>query len=85
MDEIHLSDEDRAFVEAEVRAGRYSSVEDVVRAGLSLLEEQQVRRRKLKTLAVAAEADIAAGRFHEYENLDDLIADLEELTVEATH
>ncbi len=38
MDEIHLSEEDRAFVEAEVRAGRYGSVEDVVRAGLSLLQ-----------------------------------------------
>ncbi len=44
-----------------------------------------MRRLKLKTCAAAAEADIAAGRFHEYETVDELIADLEELTVEATH
>ena len=33
------------FVEAQVGAGRYSNASEVVRAGLCLLEEQELRRQ----------------------------------------
>jgi antitoxin ParD1/3/4 len=43
------------FIDAQVRAGRYGSASDVVRAGLRLLEEHDARLRALQTALVAGE------------------------------
>jgi antitoxin ParD1/3/4 len=40
---VSLGDHFAEFVEDRVRAGRYNTVSDVVRAGLRLLEEQEAR------------------------------------------
>lgn len=40
---ISLGDHFAEFVEDRVRAGRYNTASDVVRAGLRLLEEQEAR------------------------------------------
>ncbi|BBU32986.1 antitoxin ParD (plasmid) [Burkholderia sp. THE68] len=50
---VSLGDHFADFVENRVRAGRYSTASDVVRAGLRLLEEQEAR---LDTLRSALEA-----------------------------
>ena len=58
MTEIHLTEEEQAFIERKLKTGAFRSVEDVVRAGLELLErdEDQLRR-----MIDAADAQVAAG------------------------
>lgn len=77
MDEIHLSEEDRAFVEAEVKAGRYLSAEDVVRAGLSLLQTVSPEGMDdLRRLISAGDTDFEAGDFATFSSADMLKADI---------
>jgi len=47
----HFSD----FIGEQIRAGRYGSASDVVRAGLRLLEEQEARVRALQDALIAGE------------------------------
>ena len=50
-----LGDVFSRFVEAQVEQGRYSSASDVVRAGLRLLEEQELRLAALRSALVEGE------------------------------
>lgn len=68
MDDIHLSDEDRRFVEANVRNGSYRDASDVIHAGLQSLQREAVLRRLIQE----GEDDIAAGRFYEFGEGDSL-------------
>jgi antitoxin ParD1/3/4 len=43
------------FIEAQVDQGRYSSASDVVRAGLRLVEEQELRLAALRSALVEGE------------------------------
>lgn len=47
----HFSD----FVDSQVKAGRYSNASDVVRAGLRLLEEQEIKLAALRQALVEGE------------------------------
>ena len=47
----HFSD----FVEGQVKAGRYGNASDVVRAGLRLLEEQEIKLAALRQALVEGE------------------------------
>jgi len=70
---IQLSDEDRAFIEERVRTGLYKDVNDVVHAGLQALQRDEAT---LKQLIQEGDDDIAAGRFYEFgedDNLTDFI------------
>lgn len=71
MTEIHLTEEEQAFIDAKLRSGVYRSAEDVVRAGLQLLDrdDEQVRRA-----IDAADAQIAAGETLPFESAD-VVAD----------
>ena len=44
-----------SFVEAQIGQGRYSSASDVVRAGLRLLEEQEVQLEALRAALIEGE------------------------------
>ena len=44
-----------SFVEAQIDQGRYSSASDVVRAGLRLLEEQEVQLEALRAALIEGE------------------------------
>lgn len=63
------------FVESRVRSGRYANADEVVQAGLRLLEEDEaIREAKIVRLREAAQVgidDIAAGRFTEF-SVDDV-------------
>ncbi|MBT9368482.1 type II toxin-antitoxin system ParD family antitoxin [Rhizobium sp. CSW-27] len=71
MTEIHLTEEEQAFIDAKLRSGVYRSAEDVVRAGLRLLgrDDEQVRRA-----IDAADAQIAAGEILPFQSAD-VVAD----------
>ncbi|SBW04129.1 Antitoxin ParD [uncultured delta proteobacterium] len=43
------------FIDAQVKAGRYGSASDVVRAGLRLLEEHDAKLKALQSALVAGE------------------------------
>jgi len=47
----HFSD----FIEAQVASGRFSSTSEVVRAGLRLLEEHDMKLRALRSALIAGE------------------------------
>ena len=52
---VSLGDHFAEFIDAQVQSGRYGSASDVVRAGLRLLEEHEVRARALHDALVAGE------------------------------
>jgi antitoxin ParD1/3/4 len=52
---VSLSDHFAQFVEQQMEQGRYGSVSDVVRAGLLLLEEQELKRQALRAALIEGE------------------------------
>jgi antitoxin ParD1/3/4 len=77
---INLTTQLDDFVAAGLRDGRYKNASEVVREGLRLLqhrdEVEALRRQAFEAEIAAAVADIDAGRFDEFDNLDDLHAHL---------
>lgn len=60
---MSLGDHFAGFIEAQVRNGRYGSASDVVRAGLRLLEEHEVKIQALKDALIAGETSGTPRRF----------------------
>ena len=56
-----LGDHFDAFVTALVEAGRYKNATDVIRSGLRLLEEREIRLRALRHALVEGEESGVAG------------------------
>lgn len=52
---ISLGDHFAGFIDRQVESGRYGSASDVVRAGLRLLEEHEVRVKALQDALIAGE------------------------------
>ncbi len=52
---VSLGNHFAAFVEEQVAQGRYSSANDVMRAGLRLLEEREVQLAALRTALIEGE------------------------------
>ena len=52
---VSLGDYFTSFIDARVQTGRYGSASDVVRVGLRLLEEQEVKLKALQSALVAGE------------------------------
>lgn len=70
-----LGDHLEAFVDAQVRSGRYNNASEVVRAGLRVLEDQEHQRDlELAELRRLIEAGRASGPGAE---ADDYLAELE--------
>lgn len=63
------------FIERQVQAGRYQSSGDVVRAGLRLLEEQELKIERLRTALIEGEQSGAATPFDLNDFLDDMHRD----------
>jgi antitoxin ParD1/3/4 len=60
------------FIERQVEAGRYESSSDVVRAGLRLLEEQELKIERLRSALLEGEHSGAPTPFDLDEFLDDM-------------
>jgi len=52
---MSLGDHFAGFIDMQVRSGRYGSANDVVRAGLRLLEERETRVKALQDALTAGE------------------------------
>ncbi len=60
---VSLGEYFTSFIDGQVRAGRYGSTSEVVRAGLRLLEERDLRLKALQGALVAGEESGAAVPF----------------------
>ena len=52
---VTVSDHFVEFIERQVQAGRYDSANDVVRAGLRLLEEHELKLERLRAALIEGE------------------------------
>lgn len=84
---VVLTAHHQSVIEALVRSGRYQNASEVLRDGLRLVEARELREAaQLKALQEAARvglADLGAGRYEEFESVDDLADHLHELSERA--
>lgn len=71
---LELEAEEAAFIDQEISRGACATAEDLLRAGLHLLEKSERQRRiaELRTMIDEADADVDAGRFSEFRALGEL-------------
>ena len=69
MTEIHLSEEHRAFIEEQVKAGVYKDADEVVAAGLSRLGSDN---ELLKQMIADADAQFERGEYLNFTTADAL-------------
>ena len=65
--------------ERHLAKGNYGSADEVVRAGLQLLDESEengAELEELRRLIAEGDADIAAGRVYRYASAEELMADI---------
>lgn len=63
---ISLTSKDDAFIAGQVEAGEYGNASEVVRAGLRLLEQEQLRLAALRRSIEDGDRDADAGRTTAY-------------------
>ena len=78
---ITLTPEQQKWIEAQVEAGQFTSVEEAVWIAVTELmvtpkAEVDAQIAHLRDLIKEGEADLAAGRVHRYSNADELTADI---------
>ncbi len=73
---VALGDHFEKFVSDQVAHGRYNNESEVVRAGLRLLEEHELKLRELRALIDAGDQALAEGRVTVVEKPGDLAADI---------
>jgi len=52
---ISIGDRFEAFANAQVQSGRYASVSEVIRAGLRILEEREIKAEALRIALIEGE------------------------------
>jgi antitoxin ParD1/3/4 len=81
---VVLTAHHESVIEALVRSGRYQNASEVLREGLRLVEVREAREAaQLEALQQAARlgfADLAEGRYRDFESVDDLADYLHELS-----
>jgi antitoxin ParD1/3/4 len=65
-----------AIIARQVANGNFATPDEVVRAGVQLLEAQEAELQELRKLIDEGDADIAAGRIHRYASADELTQDI---------
>lgn len=73
---ISLTAKDDAFIAGQVETGEYGNASEVVRAGLRLLEEHQLKLAQLKALIAEGGAAYQRSEFCVYSRPGELAAEL---------
>jgi antitoxin ParD1/3/4 len=63
---VALTERDDRFIADQIANGEYGNASEVVRAGLRLLEQEQLRLKALRQAIAEGDADLSAGRFRSY-------------------
>lgn len=63
---ISLTRRDEDFVTAQLAAGEFNNTSEVFRAGLRLLEQEQLKLAALRKAIDEGDADLAAGRVRSF-------------------
>ena len=79
MTEIHLSEDDRAFVQDLVDNRVYKNADEVVAAGLRLLGSEEGKFVELQRLIQEGLDDVATGRVHTYGSGEEFLADIKRM------
>ncbi|RWX75893.1 type II toxin-antitoxin system ParD family antitoxin [Neorhizobium lilium] len=79
MAEIHLSDDHKAFIEDLVKSGAYKNEDEVVAAGLRLLQQKDANLRKLIQEGLD---DVEAGRVLSFASSEELTAHIMKMAEE---
>ena len=76
--DVHLTDDQRAFIRQAIERGRFNRAEEAVEEALALWEERE--RRRLEIVAAVDEAEAALGRGEGIpitaESMSSLVADV---------
>ncbi len=73
---VALGEHFERFIADQVAAGRYNNDSEVVRAGLRLLEEHELKVRELRALIDEGDRAYVEGRYTVVEKPGDLAADI---------
>lgn len=63
---ISLTSKDDAFISQQIDEGEYGNASEVVRAGLRLLEQEQIKLEALRRAIAEGDNDLKAGRTTAY-------------------
>lgn len=63
---VSLTGKDEQFISAQIEAGEYGNASEVVRAGLRLLEQQQLKLASLRQAIKEGDAALSRGEFSSY-------------------
>lgn len=84
---VVLTERQETLIDTLVKSGRYQNASEVMREGLRLIEQREAEdAAKLVALREAiavGEADIAAGRYRDFESFEDLKIYLKKLRTDA--
>ena len=73
---ISLTERDDQFIAAQIETGEYGNASEVVRAGLRLLEHEQLKLRALKQAIAEGDTALGRGAFATYDKPGALANDL---------
>lgn len=65
---VSLGEHFDRFIEAQVAHGRFNNDSEVIRAGLRMLEDQEMKMKQLRGAIAEGDADVAAGRVAKVED-----------------
>jgi antitoxin ParD1/3/4 len=65
---VALTDKDDRFIAEQIESGEYGNASEVVRAGLRLLEQEQLKLKALRQAIDKGDADFTAGRSKAYKS-----------------
>jgi antitoxin ParD1/3/4 len=73
---ISLTSKDDAFINRQIETGEFGNASEVLRAGLRLLEQEQLKLVALRQAIAEGDAAYAGGEFKRYSTPGDLAAEL---------
>jgi antitoxin ParD1/3/4 len=73
---ISLTSKDDAFINGQVETGEFGNASEVLRAGLRLLEQEQLKLAALRQAIAEGDAARARGEFKRYSAVGDLATEL---------